>query len=301
MRRRIRSAGTGTGRGWFWSAVAIAVGVRTALLGAGCCVAAALWWQFAHHGAGALAAHGFAMGGALVLATVSVAGGLLAGRSLIRALRATIGFARHVRRHTLTLPSGAAAIAGELGLADRVAMIGSATVFAVTYGLSRPRVLVSSALVGTLEPAELRAVLAHEAEHVHGHDPLRTLVLRAVGLHQFYLPLLADLRKRFALARELAADRRARATAGTAPLAGALLKVVDGPVWLQTTPTAGMGTAAMLDARIAQLEDRPARATRPSTGRLALTIAGIVLLGWALAGSVLLLAITPLTCMPSVS
>jgi hypothetical protein len=60
-----------------------------------------------------------------------------------------------------------------------------------------------------------------------------------------------------------------------------------------------MGTATMLHTRVAHLEDRPERPAKPSTWRLTLTLAGAGVLTWALVGSALLIAHTPLPCMPT--
>lgn len=70
------------------------------------------------------------------------------------------------------------------------------SLFALTYGVLRPRVLASTGLAATLSDAELAAVLAHEREHLRGRDPLKKVLARAIPARHFYLPapLHADVR-----------------------------------------------------------------------------------------------------------
>jgi hypothetical protein len=109
-----------------------------------------------------------------------------------------------------------------------------------------------------------------------------------------FLPLLYRLTERYADGRELAADRRAVAACGIGPVAGALLKTVEGPTWAATAPAAAMGRDRLLDARISQLET--GTATLSGFGRLALatSLLAAAVLVWALAGTAALLAASPL-------
>lgn len=98
------------------------------------------------------------------------------------------------------------------------------------------------------------AVLLHERRHLTSRDPLKNVLASAIPARLFYLPAVARLRSRFLCGSELAADRAALTAYGAAPLAGALLKVADGPAWATTAPTAAMSAKALLDIRITQLE-----------------------------------------------
>nr|WP_255430236.1 M56 family metallopeptidase [Streptomonospora sp. PA3] len=171
------------------------------------------------------------------------------------------------------------------GLEGRVTLIGAAAPYALTYGFAAPRVLVSTGLL-RLDDAELTAVLCHEREHVRNRDPLKTLLARALPAFLFFLPYLRHLRHRFTAARELAADRGAAAVCGTRPLAGALLKVSEGPRFAAGATVAAMGAGDLLDLRVAQLEtDRPV--SPPAAGRRTAVVSaaaaagGVFLLGWA--------------------
>lgn len=96
---------------------------------------------------------------------------------------------------------------------------------ALTVGLIRPRIYLSSRLLEVLSPAELSVVVAHERAHRHRRDALSLLI--ADVLSRLHLPwirsrLLADLR----LATEQACDEEAaRATGDRLGVAKAILTV----------------------------------------------------------------------------
>ncbi len=99
------------------------------------------------------------------------------------------------------------------GGSERAGLVECARPFAATVGFLRPHVVVSSGLLRGLDPAERRAVLAHERAHARRLDNLRRLVTGFLGV---VLPpgtrrlLLADL----ALACEEACDHEASAAVG---------------------------------------------------------------------------------------
>ena len=196
----------------------------------------------------------------LVLATA--AAGLAASASVAlraaagsRALRALIRAAR--RPVPVFMQNEVAA----LGLASRLDVVAGEDAFAITYGLIRPRILVSTGLAASLAPGEISAVLAHEREHLRHRDPLRLLAARLAAAWGCYLPAAAWLARRAALRHELAADRAAAGSAGRGVLAAALLKLAAMP----TSPAIAAASPAgderrSLEARITQLEwGRPVR------------------------------------------
>lgn len=196
----------------------------------------------------------------LVLATAAAglaASALVALRALAssRALRALIRAAR--RPVPISMQNEAAA----LGCAARLDVVAGDDAFAITYGLIRPRILVSTGLAASLSPAEIRAVLAHEREHLRHRDPLRLLAARLAAAWGCYLPAAGWLVRRAALRRELAADRAAAGSAGRGVLAAALLKLAAMPASpaIAAASPAGDGRRS-LEARITQLErGRPLR------------------------------------------
>src|SRR5205085_12231525 len=92
-------------------------------------------------------------------------------------------------------------------------------------GYLSPRVYVSRGALAQTSAEELRAVLAHEAEHRRRRDPLRQACARVLCEALFFLPVLEALGDRSAALAELLADDAAvEACAGDpAPLAAAML------------------------------------------------------------------------------
>jgi hypothetical protein len=96
-------------------------------------------------------------------------------------------------------------------------------------GVLRSRIVVTSELLESLDPAERSAVVAHELSHARGRGPLK-LVLGQVAVRSFFwVPVLRDLVERYLLLTELAADRAAVAASSRAALAGALSQVLETP------------------------------------------------------------------------
>jgi Zn-dependent protease with chaperone function len=283
----------------FWTLVAVSMVIRATMAYAACCLTMALAWQVTHRGTGALLS-GSAWAGSVLLA-LSVVGTVRSAVRLRKGLLATRAVSQEVRARGDSTGAGTPRVIGAVaraGLASRITVVGSKASFAFTYGLFRPRVAVSSGLVMTATERELNAVLAHEAEHVRGRDPLRTLIADLLAAHHFTLPLLSHLRASFTAARELTADRRAVADCGTPAVAGALLKVSGMPGWAVAVPATAMGTPELLGARIAQLEaGRPPRPAPPTRWRVVASAAGAFAYAWALAGSAVLVTATPLSCM----
>ncbi|WP_262700460.1 MULTISPECIES: M56 family metallopeptidase [Streptomyces] len=284
-----------TGKRAFWTLVAVSVTIHAAVAFLGCCLVTALVWQFTHHGIGADARSGAAWASATLL-TLSTAGAIRSARRLWLGLGAARAVDRQVRAAAVT-DAAIHTTARQAGLTARVDVIESAGNFAFTHGLLRPRVTVSSGLMKSATPGELRAVLAHEAEHVRGRDPLRTLVADFLAARHIALPLLRHLRTVVAADRELAADRCAMAHCGVGAVAGALLKAGDTPRWANTAPAAAMGGRELLAARITQLEGTEPPPVRPGHRQVAFTAAGATLHIWAIAGSAWLMSTTPLVCL----
>ncbi len=161
-------------------------------------------------------------------------------------------------------PAPVRAAAQHLGIDGRVDVVAAGEAFAVTQGLWRPRILLSTGLVEALDAAELTAVLAHERHHLHRRDPLRVLGGRLLGGYGWFLPVLGWWTRRAAVRREVVADRAATARAGVAAVAGALLKLADRPT---LAVVVAANPAGNLPERIAHLEGRPPR-RRPVRGWL---------------------------------
>lgn len=140
--------------------------------------------------------------------------------------------------------------AAATGLSGRVDVVACDELIALTYGLARPRVLLSDCAAEALTPDELRAVLAHEATHVSRRDPLRLLVAEIASAAFVIFPLVREFARHVLVATELAADRVAVASCGRRALAGGLLKFIETPRHL-TVP--GLALEPSNDERVAAL------------------------------------------------
>jgi hypothetical protein len=92
-------------------------------------------------------------------------------------------------------------------------IVDSRVFLALTAGLIRPRVYLSSHLLRALSPAELTVIIRHEQAHQQRRDALRLLIadlLSRLHLPSLREPLLADL----SLATERTCDERAALTSG---------------------------------------------------------------------------------------
>ena len=221
--------------------------------------------------------------GAVTVVLASALAGLTA--STLVAVRAAAGW-RAVRALMGTdrcpVPRVVQAEAAVLGCAARLDAVDGEEAFAVTYGLIRPRILISSGLARVLTRAEIGAVLAHEAEHIRCRDPLRLLAARLAAAWACYLPAARWLWGGAMLRHELAADRAAAGRAGRSVLAGALLKLASTPTCpaVAAASPAGDGPRS-LEARVSQLEaGRPPR-QRPAVSRLLSSAGAVALLAAA--------------------
>jgi Zn-dependent protease with chaperone function len=218
--------------------------------------------------------------GAVTLVLATAVAGLAAGALVARRAAADSRALRElIRTGRGPVPSLIRNEAAVLGCAARLDAVAAEEAFAVTYGLLRPRILVSTGLAAALTPAEISAVLAHEGEHLRARDPLRMLAARLVAAWGCYLPAARWLSGRAALRRELAADRAAAGCTGRGVLAGALLKLAAMPARpaVAAASPAGDGRRA-LEARVAQLEaGRPPR-QRPAVSRLVASAGALSLL-----------------------
>jgi Zn-dependent protease with chaperone function len=150
-----------------------------------------------------------------------------AARSGWRTYRASRLFVRRLRP------------AGELAGAPRVLLVNNPEPQAFCAGLLRPRVYLSTGALERLDDAELRAVVAHEAEHALRRDPLRLFAAHVLSDALFFLPVMRRLHRRYASLAELAADEAAISSSGNAqPLASALLTFGE----LQATGVVGAST-----------------------------------------------------------
>jgi len=148
-------------------------------------------------------------------------------------------------------------------LASGLRVVSSSRPFALTVGWFRPRVLVSTALLGRLTPAQVEIVVAHERAHAERRDALTVTAARVLAIA--HLPsvrrrILADLTlaceqacdeatarefgDRLRVAETIVAAERASASRGSIPAAGLAFgggEVVDRVESLLSAPVDGAG------------------------------------------------------------
>jgi Zn-dependent protease with chaperone function len=136
-------------------------------------------------------------------------------------------------------------------------------------GLTRPQIFLTDALVSTLEPEEIRAIVRHEAAHADAYVPLKAFVARLFARSFFWLPTLRDLESSYTLTAELAADEAAIRATSKQAVAAALTRVLDASV-------PAVGFANVSDARINKLLDPGVAPPRiVSAPKLALSLLGV--------------------------
>lgn len=119
-------------------------------------------------------------------------------------------------------------LAKHLGFTEAVQIAPDDSVFAFTYGLLRPRVMLSQGLVGSLDDGELEAVLRHELAHARRRDPLRILIARSLARASMAVPGAPGALETYLCRLELSADRSVvTAMGGVLPLASALQRTLS--------------------------------------------------------------------------
>lgn len=166
---------------------------------------------------------------------------------------ATRGLLRSLLASRVSVPPGlrrAATIAGLEG----VDLVEDQRPFAFCYGFWQPRVCLTTGLVELLDPAELQAVLLHERHHVDSRDPLKILISRAMGVGLFFLPAALDLRDRYLVGKEMAADASAAdEVRSELPLASALLKLLSHGGQSLPSSVAAIGAFNVTEERIQRM------------------------------------------------
>lgn len=206
---------------------------------------------------GKMPMHGFSLSQiAFGVVMVVLWGGVaVAGlRALLRQCRRSVELARWVAGIARPPSPRLAAAVAASRITGSIVEAPDGAAYAFTYGVWRPRVVVSAGLIERTTDGELVAVLNHEAHHVRNRDPLKVLALRTWAAAFFLIPLVGTLFQRILDHQELRADRAAVANCGVSSVAGALLKAVGQPAVAAGTAVAAMGGPALFEARVAQLE-----------------------------------------------
>jgi Zn-dependent protease with chaperone function len=137
----------------------------------------------------------------------------------------------------------------------------------------RPATIVlTSATLAVLDPAQLVAVLAHERAHLAGRHHLLITLTRALAASFPAVPLFTHGPAQVARLAEMCADDAAARRSGRPALIAALLAMGTGTA----VPAAALGaTACHLTARVQRLLEPPSRARRARYGVALITVIAV--------------------------
>lgn len=174
-------------------------------------------------------------------------------------------------RPEINLPKRLQILISNLNLAGKVKLVSSQTPFAFCFGLACPKIYLSSTLVKTMSPLELKAILIHERYHLEKHDSLSFFIgTLSESLFPFF-PVITDLVKNFRIKREINADNEAVKILGNRDVITSAIKkllIFEIPVASQYPAFAQMDT---LEERILALMGKK-RAQRLNIVSLVLSV-----------------------------
>lgn len=118
-------------------------------------------------------------------------------------------------------------IVQRLGMRDlRVVVLKDDRPVAYTYGLSRPKICLSSRMIDLLDDNELEAVILHEAAHVYKRDNIWVLLITFIKDSLTFIPLSKLIYRLFRREKEYEADDFAvMRNADSLGLASAIIKI----------------------------------------------------------------------------
>ncbi|GIO61322.1 MULTISPECIES: M56 family metallopeptidase [Paenibacillus] len=159
--------------------------------------------------------------------------------------------------HRCLDPDLSQAIGEEHGLGPQaLTVIDHPDQVAMTVGLLRPRIVLSTGLICELSESELAAVMAHEKYHLSERHPLKIFLLTLVGTTFWYIPIYRWLIGKYKMLIELMADRQAvRATGSVADLGSALLVMLKRGTSATLVPSSASFADNAINLRLKLLVD----------------------------------------------
>ncbi len=145
-------------------------------------------------------------------------------------------------------------LASQLNISGKIDLVNDKNISSFCYGIVSPRICISLTLVRSLKIKELKAVLAHERNHLNNRDPLKILLGQVITTMFFFIPILKDLHNFFALTKEIEADKAAvKALGDNTHLKNALSKILN-PFTPNFIPVAALAEVTNMEARILSLK-----------------------------------------------
>lgn len=137
----------------------------------------------------------------------------------------------------------------------KILVINESAIVALSYGLWRPKILISSAVINRFQDEEIEAILLHELYHCKAYHPLQKILLTIISKGFAFVPVINELTHFYSIWMELLADRYAiRRMKTEVPLGQVLLSLIK----MNIRPTTGVGTHFANEAvnyRIKQILD----------------------------------------------
>lgn len=114
---------------------------------------------------------------------------------------------KSLMRKQVALSQRAEKMTISLGLKGKVYALEDTNCFSFCAGITRPRILITTALVESLTDKELESVFLHEKAHIRNLDPFKILFGKTISWLFFFLPIFSEINKNMQATSEILADR----------------------------------------------------------------------------------------------
>ena len=189
----------------------------------------------------------------------------------------TRSFIRRTFTKRALSPEKLQGIIKNLDLNNKIDVVEHKSHISFCYGLFRPRICLSTGLITSLNPDELKAVLLHESYHLKNHDPLRILLGKTASLMLFFIPTLKDIQLHYIFSKEIAADEVVIRNGNKDSLVSALTKLLS-PGTPSFSGVAGFADSYDLEKRILYLTKQKKTNIRLSKRNLLLSFSAVLFL-----------------------
>lgn len=173
---------------------------------------------------------------------------------------------------------------------DKLVVVKYRKPFAFVFGMWKPKITLSSAMVLTLTEEELQAVFFHEMYHSNRFHPLKLFMVTLFSEGFSYLPLFRQVQHYYKCWTEIEADHYAvQKTGDIRSLGSALLKMIRSYEHNGTWPASAHFADSAVNYRIKHLlaPEEPIRIRSFSRGAFTVSSMGILVLMNGMIGSCL--------------
>lgn len=114
---------------------------------------------------------------------------------------------KSLMRKRVALSQRAEKMTISLGLEGKVYALEDTNYFSFCAGILHPRILITTALVASLNDKELESVFLHEKAHIRNFDPFKIVFGKTISWLFFFLPIFSEINKNMQATSEILADR----------------------------------------------------------------------------------------------